>query len=158
MTDLQITPIPTAHAEALWAGGPDFHGAPPERHVSDGDDVPCRHCLREVAAGEPYLVLSFCPFPTPQPFAEVGPIFLHAEPCAAYRTGGELPAMYRGGEARIVRGYGQDDRIIYGTGKVVAPEEITAYAADLLTRPAVAYLHVRSSTNNCFAFRIDRKS
>jgi hypothetical protein len=52
--------------------------------------------------------------------------------------------------------YDRDNRIIYGTGKVVPPPDMARYAEELLGDPAVAYLHVRSSANNCFAFRIDR--
>ena len=86
----------------------------------------------------------------------MGPIFLHAEPCGAYAENGTIPAIYLEGEPRIVRGYGRDNRIIYDTGKVVQPPGIARYAAELLSDPATAYVHVRSSMNNCFAFRIDR--
>ncbi len=54
---------------------------PPERRTSNGVGVPCRHCLRNVEAGRDYLILAYRPFPALQPYAETGPIFLHAEPC-----------------------------------------------------------------------------
>lgn len=148
--------MPTEHARRYRSGGTDAHGRKPERHVSDGDGVPCRHCLRDVAAGEHYLILAYCPFTELQPYAEVGPIFLHADPCGAYRDVDAVPAMYLRGEPRILRGYDRNDRIIYGTGKVVEPDHIAEYAAELLDNPDVAYVHVRSSTNNCFACRIER--
>jgi hypothetical protein len=156
MTRIRVSPIPTEHALAIWNGGTDAHDMAPERHVSDGSGVPCRHCLRQVAGGEPYLILAYRPFPKDQPYAEVGPIFLHAEPCDAYRDHNEIPATYLGGEPRIVRGYSRDDRIRYDTGKVVEPERIADYARALLDDPETAYVQVRSSTNNCYAFRIDR--
>lgn len=109
-----------------------------------------------MAAGEHYLILAYCPFTELQPYAEVGPIFLHADPCGAYRDVDAVPAMYLRGEPRILRGYDRNDRIIYGTGKVVEPDHIAEYAAELLDNPDVAYVHVRSSTNNCFACRIER--
>lgn len=156
MSGLRVTPIPTEQARMFWSGGLDAHGMKPERHISDGTGVPCRHCLSSVAAGEPYLVLAYRPFGKVQPYAEVGPIFLHAEPCAAFADKEAVPEFYLNGEARIVRGYDRDNRIIYGTGKVVHPRDITAYAQELLDDPTTAYVHVRSSSNNCFAFRIDR--
>ena len=156
MAHIHFMPIPTEHARSYWAGGLDAHGLKPEQHLSDGTGIPCRHCLSQVAAGEPYLILAYCPFPQLQPYAEVGPIFLHATPCEAYDDCATLPAIYRGGEPRILRGYNRNGRIIYGTGKIVPPQEIAAYAAELLDDPDVAYVHVRSSTNNCFACRIDR--
>lgn len=157
MARLNVTPIPTGDAQAIWAGAADAHGMQPERRISDGHGVPCRHCLGEVAAGEPYLILAYRPFAAPQPYAEVGPIFLHAAPCRAYGERDRLPALYLNGEPRIVRAYDRDHRIIYGTGKVVPPVEILPYAERLMADPRVAYLHVRSSGNNCYAFRIERK-
>ena len=119
--------------------------------------VPCRHCLESVAAGEAYLVLGYRPFPAPQPYAEVGPVFIHADECPAYSPAAGLPERERHGKSgRILRGYGRDDRIVYGTGVVVGNAEIEPHAAAILERPDVAYVHMRSATNNCFTLRIDR--
>ncbi|MEZ5798415.1 MAG: DUF1203 domain-containing protein [Paracoccaceae bacterium] len=35
-------------------------------------------------------------------------------------------------------------------------QEIPLRAAELLARPEVAFLHVRSATNNCYHCRIER--
>ena len=56
----------------------------------------------------------------------------------------------------IVRGYGADERIIYGTGGVVPTEQIKARAAELLADSAVAFVHIRSAKNNCFQCRVER--
>lgn len=55
----------------------------------------------------------------------------------------------------IVRGYGSDDRIVYGTGAVTATGDIVARAEHLLSREDIAYVHVRSARNNCYQCRID---
>ena len=158
MSDIRITPMPTDQAQAFWRGEKDAHGMAPERHISSGSGVPCRHCLQEVAAGAPYLVLAYRPFAEKQPYAEVGPVFLHAEPCSAYQKQREIPANVLMGESRLLKAYSRDDRIIYGTGKIVPPEEIANYAEALLARDDTAYVHVRSSQNNCYTFQIDRPS
>ncbi|MEZ5754861.1 MAG: DUF1203 domain-containing protein [Paracoccaceae bacterium] len=56
----------------------------------------------------------------------------------------------------IVRGYGADERIFYGTGGVVATADVPARAAEVLAMPGVAFVHVRSARNNCFQVRIER--
>jgi hypothetical protein len=56
----------------------------------------------------------------------------------------------------IVRGYGADDRIVYGTGAVVPTGRILAEAEARLAEGRVAYVHVRSARNNCYQVRIDR--
>lgn len=146
--------IPTDVVRAYQAGGPDANGQAPERKLSDGGGNPCRHCLKMIPEGAGMLVLAHRPFPALQPYAEVGPIFLCADACVA--GGGEaLPEMLASSDY-IVRGYGTDDRIVYGTGGVVATGAIPARAAELFKDPRVAYLHVRSARNNCYQCRIDR--
>lgn len=151
---LTFLPMPTSAARAFQAEGPDAYGLPPERRVSDGDGVPCRHCLTFVPAGAAYLVLAYRPFPELQPFAETGPIFLCAEPCAAPQHAAAMPEILSS-PTYILRGYGTDDRIVYGTGGVVPTPSIPDRAAELLTRADVAYVHVRSASNNCYHLRIE---
>jgi len=152
---IRFKALPTEDVRRLQRGGPDAYGFTPERHVSDGDGVPCRHCLKNVAAGEEYLILAYRPFPELQPYAETGPIFLHARPCERAEEGKALPEMLTSSDY-IVRGYGSDDRIVYGTGAVTPTEEIVSRAEALFERDDVAYLHVRSARNNCYQCRIER--
>jgi hypothetical protein len=151
---IRFVPIPTETVRALQAGAPDANGQVPERHVASGSGNPCRHCLGMIPQGAPMLVLAHRPFPAPQPYAEVGPIFLCADPCPP-GGGADLPVMLASPDY-IVRGYGADDRIVYGTGGVVATPGIAARAGALLSDPRVAYVHVRSARNNCFQVRVER--
>jgi hypothetical protein len=154
---IQFNSMPTEAARAYQAGALDANGQSPERHISDGYGVPCRHCQRDVEAGEPYLILAYRPFPEPQPYAEVGPIFLHAEPCERYPLTDTVPPMFANhGRRYLLKGYRQNDRIFYGTGRIVEGSEVAVAAAQILERPDAAYVHVRSALNNCFQCRIDR--
>ena len=58
-------------------------------------------------------------------------------------------------EDRLLKGYSPDDRIVYGLGRITPSADIPTQAADILAEERVAYVHVRSSTNNCFTCRID---
>jgi hypothetical protein len=158
MSDIRFVSMPTDEARGFQAGAPDANGQAPERHISDGAGVPCRHCQRHVARGEPYLILCYRPFPAPQPYAESGPIFLHAEPCARYPEVGDAPPMLLGWQRVLVRGYGADDRIVYGTGEAVPSAEMPATARRIFERDDVRYIHVRSANNNCYQMRIERGS
>jgi hypothetical protein len=154
---LLFSGMPSDLAAAYRAGAPDANGQAPERHISDGDGVPCRHCLGYVEKDAPYLTLAYRPFPELQPYAETGPVFLHAEACPAYDPAQGLPPRHRVSRSQqILRGYGADNRIVYGTGVVVSPNEIEDKATAILARHDVAYVHMRSATNNCFTLRIDR--
>lgn len=151
---MRFVPIPTEVVRAYRSGAPDANGQLPERHISDGGGNPCRHCLAMISRGAGMLVLAHRPFPAPQPYAEIGPIFLCADACAA-GGGAELPEMLASPEY-IVRGYGPDDRIVYGTGAVTPTLQIMERAGTLLADPRVDYVHVRSARNNCFQVRIER--
>lgn len=110
--------------------------------------------------GDPHARDLYCPAhircsrATPQPHAGTRPIFLHAEPCKA-RSGADLPPMLASARY-IVRGYGPDDRIVYGTDQVGSTRDIPAVSEELLGRADVAYVHVRSVGNNCYQVLIDR--
>lgn len=156
MNQLLFSAIPTAHVDALRAGAPDAYGRPPERMVSPGGGMPCRHCLDHIAAGEDLLVLAYRPFPELQPYAETGPIFLHAKACPRYHASEVLPPVLSTSPDYLLRGYGHDDRIVYGTGAVIPRDDIAKRAAELMERQEIAYLHVRSSRNNCYQCRIDQ--
>ncbi len=156
MTEIMFRAMPTGDARHFQAGGTDAYGLAPERRVSDGDGVPCRHCLQDVAKGEDYLILAYRPFPALQPYAETGPIFLHAKACERATDGEEIPAMLNAAASHLIKGYGSDDRIVYGTGKIVPSADLEREAAKILQRGDVAYVHVRSALNNCYTCRIDR--
>jgi len=151
----QFVALRTDLVRALQAGGPDANGQPPEKVLVEGGGNPCRHCLRMIEPGAPMLVLAHRPFPGPQPYAEIGPIFLHAAPCARATPGAALPEILASPDY-ILRGYGADDRIVYGSGGVVARARIAARAAELLADPDIAYVHVRSARNNCYQCRVER--
>ena len=154
---IRFVAMETSIVEALRHGHPDSNGQTAERRVAPDNGYPCRHCLGPIAKGEPFLVLAHRPFPAPQPYAEVGPIFLHAEPCERYPSTGATPGMFmKPGRRYLLKGYHSDDRIFYGTGQIVEPDDVASAAAKILERPDVAYVHVRSALNNCFQCRIDR--
>ena len=141
------------HIEAIRAGGPDAYGAPAERFVYDAPGKPCRSCLDDVPVGEEALLYALRPFPAPQPYAETGPVFLCAD-CDARAPSAEQPPSVASREAFLVKGYGDDDRIVYGTGRVTPTSEIDAYCETLLTRDDIAYVDLRSAVNNCFICRV----
>ncbi|AMY00591.1 DUF1203 domain-containing protein [Mesorhizobium ciceri] len=152
---IQFKALPTEDVRTLQRGGADAYGQTPERKISDGDGMPCRHCLKNIGAGDAYLVLAYRPFPELQPYAETGPIFLHAEACDRAAESEALPEILESPDY-IVRGYGRDDRIVYGSGGVISTGDITGRAKTLLESDEIAYVHVRSARNNCYQCRIER--
>lgn len=147
--------LPAETVAAIRAGGPDAYGAPAERIVSDGGGNPCRACLDDVPAGAEMLILAHRPFPALQPYAETGPIFLCGD-CESRAPSALPPPAVATRPEFLVKGYGADDRIVYGTGRVTPTPEIEAYCEALLARPEIAYVDLRSARNNCFICRVTR--
>ena len=152
----RITALPTDLVRALQDGGADAHGQIPERTVSDGGRNPCRHCLAYIPEGAGMLILAHRPFPAAQPYAETGPIFLCATPCPRH-AGGGMPEVLTGSPDYLLKGYSADERIVYGTGAVIPAGVMMEKAEEILGDRTVAYIHIRSSRNNCYQARIDRE-
>ena len=101
------------------------------------------------------LILAHRPFPAPQPYAELGPIFLCADECARHE-GEEMPEVLQSSPDYLIKGYSAEDRIVYGTGVVIEQARMMEQAEAIFTDPRVAYIHIRSARNNCYQARIDR--
>ena len=151
---LVVRGLPSDEVEAIRSGGADANGQPALTRIAEGVANPCRHCLDLIAEGDEKLVLAYRPFAALQPYAEVGPIFLHRSPCARY-DGDVVPAWFEFMDPAIIRGYGDDDWIRYDTGRVVAGGEIDASCRQILGDPTIAYVHVRSKFG-CFQCRVER--
>ena len=151
---LRIRGISTDECARIWRGGVDANGQPALIRVAQGPANPCRHCLGLIPEGERKLVLAYRPFHTLHPYAETGPIFLHATPCDQYESE-VVPPWLDYVDPAIVRGYGEDHWIRYDTGNVVRGKEITRTCETILNDVTVAYVHVRSKYN-CFQCRVDR--
>ena len=152
---VRFIPIPSEDVIGWQAGGVDSYGLPAKQKISDGDGVPCRHCLENIGRGDPYLVLAHRPFSGRHAYTETGPIFVHAAACRRADSGDTLPSIFNSA-SYILRGYDDDETIVYGTGGVVDRARIIDRAETILENPAVAFIHARSAQNNCFHCRIER--
>ncbi len=113
---------------------------------------PCRHCLRWAQPDERVILFPFAAIPPGRPYAETGPIFVHAEPCARYGATREFPADFRQG--RVFRAYNSDHDMI--DAEIVNGNEPEAVIEKLLQNPEIAFVDARSVTRGCYTFRIER--
>ena len=142
------------HADALRAGAPDAYGNLPERQTSDGT-APCRCCLKLIEDGRDMLAFAHRPFDAPQPYAETGPVFLCADHCQAVAASPDLPQVVVSPDY-LLKGYDADERLVYGTGRIVPKWQLSSYADTLLARTDIAFVDVRSATNNCWQARLHK--
>ena len=149
---IRFQPLDPDFVAQVRRGGPDANGQPAERAVSPGAGRPCRSCLRNIPEGEEMLILAARPFPEPQPYAEIGPIFLCARDCTPWDGEGSPPILETSPDY-LVKGYSEDHRIVYGTGQITPSDAVGPYTAKLLEDARIAHVDVRSARNNCFLTR-----
>jgi hypothetical protein len=113
---------------------------------------PCRSCLRISKAPEDLILLSYQPLPDTNPYAEIGPIFIHAHECTPYDSP-DFPADFLEREL-VVRAYNFDGRIADAT--VAAPGEAQRAAADFLRSDSIAEVRLRARSYTCFYFKVVR--
>ncbi|MEY2562583.1 MAG: hypothetical protein QOH88_776 [Verrucomicrobiota bacterium] len=148
----RIVPIRTEIADA--ARGKIEIGAPDHRVVTadSPNGYPCRHCLRWAQPGERLILFPFAAIAPGRPYSEIGPIFVHAEPCERYAATDEFPSDFR--EGRVVRAYNSQHDII--DAKVVNGEGPEAVIERFLQKPETAFVHVRSVSHGCYTMEVER--
>lgn len=133
---LNYNAIPTNFARSIQQGGNDAYGNRPDRIISDGQGNPCRHCLEEIPKGEGILVFAYKPFSGIHAYSETGPIFLCEKECERHQETA-MPKIANGVDGYLIRGYDAEERIIYGTGDLVAKADIEAFARKTFGNPQV---------------------
>jgi Protein of unknown function (DUF1203) len=139
----------------------DDAGRRPRLVTTHDGGSPLRCCLRVSQPDEPVLLASYAPLrrwaherqADPGAYDEVGPVFIHAEPCAGPESSG-LPAELFDSR-RMLRGYDAGGAIVGGR-IVETDEDPEAAIVEVLADPQVAVIHARAIEFGCFTFEIRR--
>jgi hypothetical protein len=151
-TTLHYLPIPEEIAGEARATMRDRFGHPV--HVTSAQ-APCRVCLQISKAPEDLILLSYQPMPDTGPYAEIGPIFIHAHRCTPYADIETFPQDFAS-RRLVVRAYGREGEIVDAV--VAEPGEGPDRAATFLNRNDVSEVHVRHESYTCFDFKVVRAS
>lgn len=155
MTSYRVHAIAPARLAAIRSGGHDEHGNPLVAYPAEGWE-PLRCCLRTAPAEEPIALIAYQPVEGTSPWAERGPVYIHAEQCSGYPVEAGLPGDLRHGP-RILRTYNADGTLDYEHITLVPDDvDLDEPLRRLLAHPAVAEVHVRSVLAQCFAYAVTR--
>ena len=147
-----IRPIPSDVADRIRRTLRDDFGNSLTVWESDSP-APCRHCLRIADAGERLIVFAYRPFSGTGPYAEVGPIFIHADACEAYDEPDQFPPDFNQ-RTLTMRGYNASGTI--ETAELSAPGQAEASLGRLFSDERVRFVHVRNPAWGCYDFLVDR--
>jgi len=149
-----ISAIPSSDLDRVRARGrDDFDNAFAAFVNHDDGGTPLRCCLRDAVPGEEVALIAYQPSDRGGPYAEVGPVFIHAEPCDGYAKVDAYPEAFRD-RRQLFRAYGPTGRQVRNV--IAEPSEVDSVIADLLGRPDVEFIHSRNVLAGCFMFVINR--
>jgi hypothetical protein len=142
----------------------DDAGNPPRLLTDDEGGAPLRCCLRPARPGEPVALVAYAALrrwaretgAEPGPYDEVGPVFIHPEPCDGPEGAGYPEWMARGN--RVLRAYSADG-LILGGRLLQAGQDPTAAEAvltEMFADQQVALVHARAVEYGCFTFEVRR--
>ena len=148
----RIDGLGEAELGEVWSSRQDHGGNAVEAFVDQGGGWPLRCCLRDSAAGDELAIVAWSPFPWSGPYAEVGPVVIHANRCDDRYRGDRVPEQFRG-RAQILRPYDHDRRIAYDLIRHLGPDDdLDAAIAELLANPGVSFLQARNVLSGCYSF------
>ena len=112
---------------------------------------PCRLCLQPFRQGEEERVLfTYNPFPNHAGMPSPGPIFVHRTACSRFEGAGFPPGLL--GLSLTLEGYDHSGLAVL---RVRVTDDPDAGVLEVLSRPQVAYAHIRNTEAGCFVARIE---
>jgi len=150
-TAFRVRAIRRDELEHIRARGLDDFGNRLEPFMVTEGGAPLRCCLRDAQPGERIALIAYRPASVGGPYAEVGPVFVHAEACAGYADVDRYPEGFRG-RNQLLRAYDAQGRQVENV--VVDGAAAERGIAGLLARPDVAYLHSRNVLAGCYMFAV----
>jgi hypothetical protein len=149
---LLVRPISAAELNGIRSRGVDDLGNPVQAATAVGEGEPLRCCLRYAGAGEALALISYSP-QGQGVWREVGPVYVHADPCPGPPST-SLPEELRTGP-RVLRAYRPDGSMNYEQNTLVPAEaDLEGELRRLLGDPDVSHVHVRTVLPQCFLYSV----
>ncbi|MEP7056108.1 MAG: DUF1203 domain-containing protein, partial [Actinomycetota bacterium] len=144
--------VPAATLRSIRASACDQFGNVLFVRTAAGGE-PLRCCLRLARAGDSIALIAFQPAGTGGPYAEIGPLFIHTEPCAEEPSRTEFPADFRDRRA-VLRPYDADGQMLDGV--LAESGESERLLPEMFADPAVQTVQVRNVIAGCWNFTVRR--
>jgi hypothetical protein len=151
----QISAIPAETLRRFRETGLGDNGTPWQVEVDDGGS-PLRCCLRPADPGERLALVAYRPDLPAGPFAEVGPVLVHADACPGYRETGAYPERYRDWPTMVFRPYYRDGGMAYPAISLVDGPDAERAIAEIFADPDIDRIHTRNVRAGCYMFAIHR--
>jgi hypothetical protein len=153
---IEIVGVEPDRLAELRTTGLDHSGNPVVPFIDQDGGWPLRCCLTDSIAGDELAIAAWSPFPWRGPYAEVGPIVVHARPCAGPASP-DVPDQFLS-RSQVLRPYGADCRMVYDKLLLVEPDgSLPERLAELLDHDDVDFVHARNVLSGCYSFTARRR-
>jgi Protein of unknown function (DUF1203) len=157
----RVRAIPSSTLAEIRLAGHDRFGNELRPIVDADGGSPLRCCLRPSTPGETLYLIAHRPFARPGPYAEAGPVFVHAGACPGYRENDAYPAGYRDWPPMVFRPYRHDaelncDAIAYDAIQIGGGDTAETLIRRIFADPTITFIHTRNVHAGCFMFSITR--
>ncbi len=151
-----VSALPPTTLDRIRSRGVDDFGNPVIVNVKEKEGgTPLRCCLRDATVGERFALIAYRPSSIGGAYAEVGPVFVHADRCDGYDRPHALPTGFRH-RRQLLRSYDAQGRQV--DNRIVEGRDTEGAIGELFARPEVAFVHSRSPLAGCYLFAIGRPS
>lgn len=151
MTRINVIGLDPVRLGRLWHTRTDDGGNPVHGFTATEDAMPLRCCLRDADRGEEVAVVAADPYPWRGPYAETGPVFVHARECGG-RDGTALPPQFLT-RPQVLRPYDREHRIAYGRIRTVSGDgSIVDRLHELLAHEDIELVQARNPGPGCYSF------
>lgn len=146
-----VSAIPEAELDRIRvAGHDDHHNLFNPWVTAPGEEgAPLRCCRQDSRVGERVASISYGPPSGRDTYAEVGPVFVHADRCRGYTTPDRFPPGFVGRQ-QILRAYDENGRI--GDALLVSGGSAEPVIAHLLSRPGMVSVESHNVVFGCYMF------
>src|SRR5207244_2279814 len=114
---------------------------------------PCRVSLEDAGEGETLILLHHLSHDVATPYRSAYAIYIREKADAAAVYEDRTPPVFEGRPLGL-RGFGPDGNL--KNALLALPGEADAKIRELLSDPAIAYLHAHNAAHGCFSARIER--
>ena len=157
----RVHAIPSRVLTEIRSAGRDQFGNELTPITDDEGGAPLRCCLRRSTPGEPVYLIAYSPSTRPGPYAEAGPVYVHASPSAGYPETYAYPAGYRDWPTMVFRPYRHHaglncDAIAYDAIQMGEGPTAESLIGSIFTDPTIKFIHTRNVHAGCFMFAITR--
>jgi hypothetical protein len=155
-TTFRVQALPADDLARIRATGiDDFGHALRVSAVDEEHGTPLRCCLREAHVGERVALISWRPLleAPDSVYAEVGPVFVHADDCPGYSEVASYPDGFRHRQ-QVLRSYSAAGDMLDAV--ITEGPDAEATITELFARPEAAVVHSRNVKAGCYMFAVYR--